>query len=69
MDHLSKAAVEDFLHTVIILRVVYLDPQKLSQSSNDALMDLNVEDTLTEDFFRKLGWMVLEYERRGWLIR
>lgn len=68
LDSLNQVAVWELYHLLMMLRVVHLDKSKLpEEEKHDANMIFRPE-VVGEDFHRKLMWILLEYEKRGWLI-
>lgn len=65
---MKKAAVGEFHHLTLLFRVIHLDESKLTSSEKEEDNAIMRIDVVGEEFYRKLKLVILEYEKRGWLM-
>lgn len=65
MNHLAAG---ELYHLLVLLRVVHLDQNKIPEAEKQDLEMIFRPEVVGEDFYCKLTFVVLEYERRGWLL-
>lgn len=68
LESLNQVAPGELYHLLVLLRVVHLDKGQLTQEETRDVNAIFLPHAVGKDFLRKLKFVILEYERRGWLI-
>ena len=58
----------DLFHITILLRVIHLDKDKVLAMDPADGDPMKKHDVVSQDFYRKVKILILECEKRGWLI-